>query len=274
MQNLHTHTTYVDGKLSAEKMILEAIDRGCQTLGFSEHSFVPFDEYYSMNPEMTVDYMNEINTLKKKYEGKIDVFLGLELDFFTTWWPKEGLEYILATSHYAKVSDEQGNYTHFAIDSGFKRLNYLADAYYGGDYYSIVEAYYKTVSGLAKKAKIDIVGHFDLIAKYNYDNEIFDEEHPRYIKASLRAMEILLESCKLFEVNTGAMYRVDKTEPYPSKFLLKELYKRGGEVVITSDSHDAESLCFKYDEMRDLLKSIGFKTQKRLTNKGFVDEML
>jgi histidinol-phosphatase (PHP family) len=87
-------------------------------------------------------------------------------------------------------------------------------------------------------------------------------------------MEAILEHNRIFEVNTGAMYRYNKSEPYPSKNLLMELKKRGGEVLLTSDSHDAASLCYAFDEMRDVLKSCGFTYQKRLTKNGFIDELL
>jgi histidinol-phosphatase (PHP family) len=87
-------------------------------------------------------------------------------------------------------------------------------------------------------------------------------------------MDAILKNCKLFEVNSGAMYRLGKPEPYPSMFLIKELFKRGGEVIITSDSHDADSICHKFGEIRELLKTCGFKYSKRLTKSGFIDVAL
>jgi len=124
------------------------------------------------------------------------------------------------------------------------------------------------------KTSADIIAHFDLITKYNMNGSLFDESHPRYVSAALGAMGEILRSCRLFEVNTGAMYRFGKPEPYPSAFLLGELCKRGGEVIITSDSHDAESICYKYGEMRELLKSCGYKYAKQLAKGGFIDVML
>ena len=42
-RDLHIHTTFCDGKNSAEEMVLAAIDRGLKTIGFSSHSYLPFD---------------------------------------------------------------------------------------------------------------------------------------------------------------------------------------------------------------------------------------
>jgi len=70
------------------------------------------------------------------------------------------------------------------------------------------------------------------------------------------------------------MYRFNKREPYPSVFLLKELQKRGGEVILSSDSHDAQSLCHKFGAMQQLVQACGFKYIKRLTSDGFIDVYL
>ena len=39
-QNLHTHTTYTDGKNTPEEVVLEALARGFDSVGFSEHSYL------------------------------------------------------------------------------------------------------------------------------------------------------------------------------------------------------------------------------------------
>ena len=44
-QNLHIHSTYADGKDTPEEIIQEAIKRGYDSIGFSEHSFMPFSDY-------------------------------------------------------------------------------------------------------------------------------------------------------------------------------------------------------------------------------------
>ena len=41
-QNLHIHTTYAGGKDTPEEMVCEAIARGVDSIGFSEHSYISF----------------------------------------------------------------------------------------------------------------------------------------------------------------------------------------------------------------------------------------
>ena len=267
-QNLHTHTTYCDGALSVEDMVLAAIQKGGGSIGFSEHSYVPFDEEYSMKLDDTPSYINDVNVLKEKYAGEIDVFLGLELDYFTDIVP-DGLEYIIGAAHHV---EKDGQF--ITIDGWAEHLADMNEKHFGGDYYAMAESYFATIAKIVEKTDADIVGHFDLISKNNVNNSMFDETHPRYVKAALDAMEQVLEKCKLFEVNTGAMFRRGSTTPYPSVYLLKELQKRGGEIILSSDSHSADSLYFKFDEMVELVKACGFKSIKRFTKDGFVDEML
>jgi len=270
LQNLHTHTTYCDGRLTAEEMIQAAIEKSGSSIGFSEHSYVAFDEEYSMKLCDTPLYIAEINSLKQKHKDKIEVYLGIEVDYFTdVECVPEGFDYIIGTVHHI---EKDGKY--LTIDATLENLEKIRDEYFGGDYYALAEAYYETITKLPEKFKIDIIGHFDLIAKQNIDSRLFDETNPRYMAAATNAMEQILTKCRIFEVNTGGMYRRGVKTPYPSKNLLTELQKRGGEELLSSDSHDADSLYYMFDEMKELVKSCGFTHIKRLTKDGFMDEKL
>ena len=268
LQNLHTHTTYCDGTLSVEDMIIAAVKCGGSSIGFSEHSYVPFDKEFSMDLEDTPGYMSEVTALKEKYMNDIDIFLGIEMDYFTDIVPK-GMEYVIGAVHHVNKDGQD-----ITIDGGTEHIIEMCKRHFDGDYYFMAESYFATAANVACKTNADIIAHFDLIAKRNIDGCLFDETHPRYKKAALDSMDKLLTKCKLFEINTGAMFRYGKTMPYPSEFLLRELHKRGGEIIFSSDSHCAQSLYYKFDEMRELARSCGFKYFKRLTKDGFLDEVL
>ena len=105
--------------------------------------------------------------------------------------------------------------------------------YYGGDFYAYAEDYYKIVADIYRKTKCDIVGHFDLITKFNQDDALFDTKDERYRNAALAAVRALLKTPDAFEINTGAIARGLRTEPYPAKFILDEIYREGGEVLLT-----------------------------------------
>ena len=131
--NYHTHTTYCDGKSTPEEIVLSAIGKGFSEIGFSGHGYTPFDLSYCMKD--TVGYIDEINALKKKYDGKITIYCGAEEDAFSPV-DREKFDYIIGSAHYLCVD---GKY--YPVDSGFEGLKEclrlfdndavkLADAYY------------------------------------------------------------------------------------------------------------------------------------------------
>ena len=268
LQNLHSHTIYCDGSLTLEQMVNAAIKKRCDSFGFSGHSYAPFDEKHCMSPENTRTYKREIEQLKEKYKGEIELYRGIEQEYHSEQPPGD-VDYIIGAVHYIKKGDAL-----VCIDGGAKWQKQECETNYGCDYYAMSEGYYETVADVARKTNADIIAHFDLVVKYNFGGKLFDETHPRYVSAAIDAMNEILKNCKLFEVNTGAMYRFDKPEPYPSIFLLKKLRERGGEVILSSDSHDAESICHKFDEMKQLLKACGYKYIKQLTKNGFINTPL
>ena len=106
--------------------------------------------------------------------------------------------------------------------------------------------------------KPDILAHIDLIKKLNANGEFFDEESPRYKAAALKALQAAKANDCLLEVNTGGVYRGYRKDFYPGPWLLGEWQKMGGKVIITSDSHDINSLTYGFDEAAAAIKAAGF----------------
>ena len=77
MKNFHTHTTYCDGKNTAEEMILAAINQGFTVLGFSGDSHTSIAPSYCMTTDETRRYINELKALREKYADKIRIYIGL-----------------------------------------------------------------------------------------------------------------------------------------------------------------------------------------------------
>ena len=97
--DLHMHTTYCDGLNTAEEMIVSAIDKGLSVVGLSGHSFTPHDTCYCMSREGTLQYIDEVKRLREKYEGRIKVLLGLEMDYYADT-DTAPYDYIIGSVHY------------------------------------------------------------------------------------------------------------------------------------------------------------------------------
>ena len=68
-QNLHTHSTYCDGKNSIRDMIETAIEKKFDILGFSGHGYMPLDNC-SMSVENTRKYIAEVTAMKEEYKDR------------------------------------------------------------------------------------------------------------------------------------------------------------------------------------------------------------
>ena len=114
----------------------------------------------------------------------------------------------------------------------------------------------------------------DSIKKLNANGEFFDEESPRYKAAALKALQAAKANDCLLEVNTGGVYRGYRKDFYPGPWLLGEWQKMGGKVIITSDSHDINSLTYGFDEAAAAIKAAGFTSVQVLTGNGFETQEL
>ena len=103
LKNFHTHTTYCDGKNTAEEMILAAVNQGFTALGFSGHSHTSIDPSYCMTTADTRRYIDEIKALRKKYADKIRIYIGLEADLYTDETDLSEFDYTIGSVHYVEV---------------------------------------------------------------------------------------------------------------------------------------------------------------------------
>ena len=263
-QNLHVHTNYADGKDTPEEIIIAAIQKGFTSIGFSEHSYMPFSSYpYQMTVPQTEDYKKEIAALKDKYKGMIDIFCGMEFESFSEQ-PTDGFDYLIGSVHYIDI-----NGTPLGFDRGLEEtLDYINDNF-GGDGLAFAKKYYETVACLPERRSFDIIGHFDLLTKNNEKGGFINTSSKQYLDMGMEAIHALKDKIPFFEVNTGAISRGYRSAPYPQMDFIKEFYNLGFGAVITSDCHNKHFLDCFYDESRELLAAAGFRSQWILTDHGF-----
>lgn len=267
LSNIHTHTVYCDGKNTPEEMILSAIEKGFSSLGFSGHAYMPHNDTYCMSPDKTLKYIDEINTLKEKYKDKIEIYLGCECDL-TSIIDRPKYDYIIGSVHFAKAADGALCEVDHSEDMF---INYVNN-YFDGDYLKFAKSYYESVAQIGK-LKPDIVGHVDLIVKYNEGNKYFDQTCKKYLDMAFDAIDAIMPDCDLFEINTGAISRGYNTI-YPAPPLLKRLCEKGARITLTSDCHDADFLDCSYRESVEILKHAGFKSAYVMLGGKFVEQPL
>ena len=265
-QNLHTHTRYGDGKNTPEEMVLGAIQAGCGSLGFSEHSpLLPAMDPagWSMAEADLPAYRAELQRLRKQYQGTLDIFLGLELDIDSPS-PAGSFDYLLGSTH---MVQKDGLY--LSVDESPESFAKTVREHFGGDSLAFAAAYYQREAQIVDQTGCQIIGHFDLVSKFNEGGRFFDETHPRYIAAAMEALEVLLRQDAIFEINPKAVSRGWRSVPYPAPIFLQTIYRQGGRICITSDSHSADTITHAFPQAVELAQSCGFQETWILTRNGF-----
>lgn len=255
--NCHTHTVFCDGKNTPEEMLLAAIDKGFTCLGFSFHSPMTPDAVWTVRPEKLPAYTAEIRRLQRLYGDKIEILHGIELDRDYCGVDPADYDYVIAAVHQLTKGD-----LHFDVDYTAETLCKYCDMLYGGDWLLLAADYYARVADFVCRIKPTIVAHLDLIEKFNEDGALFDSGDPAYRTLVCGCIDKILAACPdvLFEVNTGAMYRCGKQQPYPAPFLLRHLHKRGAKVIVTADAHTTDALDFAFDKAIAAVREAGFDT--------------
>ncbi len=245
MTDFHLHTVYCDGKNTPEEMVLAAIDKGMESIGVCCHGYTDFDLRYCIKKEKIADFIAEVNALKIKYSDKIKVLCGVEQDAFSDT-PTDGFDYVVASAHYLKNGD-----VYTPIDEDINWLTDAVERFYNGDFIAMCKDYYSTVSSIFGK-RCDIIGHIDLVRKFNGDGKLFDEHDAKYLELVYAAVDKLLPLNKPFEINTGAISRGYRSDPYPQSEVIDYIARKGGKLILSSDAHSAQNLCYKFESYEKL----------------------
>ncbi len=251
LTNYHTHTTFCDGKNTVNEVVETAIKKGFNALGFSGHGYTPYDESYCIKD--FDGYVKKVNEAKNKYKDKIQIYLGVEEDCFAPV-NKSKLDYVIGSCHYI---NKDGVY--YSIDGSYELYKKSLKAF-DGNVLAYAEEYYSTFCDYILKRKPDIIGHFDLITKYDELENNYFSNNPEYDKIAEKYLRIALKSNCIFEVNVGAVTKGYKNPPYPAENLLNVIKRSDGKIILSADCHDAEKLDCNFTETTKFLKNIGFNS--------------
>lgn len=250
--NFHTHTTLCDGHDTPNEVAAMAVQLGMTQLGFSGHMDVDIHMDWPV-------YLQTINELKRKYAGQLDILCGVELDRHMQPDAAPGAEYAIASTHFVRCKDGQLA----CVDWDEERSRKLCETEFGGDWYKLCAEYFaqeaQVVDVLGEHVPRLVIGHFDLVSKFNDRMHAFDETDARYVGPALEAMHYLaVEKDVAFEINTGAYVRGLKSELYPRQELLCELARMGGRIFINADAHHKEYLMGGFAKAYARAKKAGF----------------
>ena len=265
LSNVHTHTTFCDGKASARDMAQAACNLGFVSLGFSGHSPLPYENDWAMKNEDLPRYVETVRALKEEYRGKMEIALGIELDADSRIDLSE-FEYVLGSLH---TLNKDG--ASFPVDASPELLYTCCDELFGGDFLALMRYYYDKLYDFVKRQPFTVLGHFDLPLKYNKNGKFIDESDKKYRSLSLEALDGILDLRPelIVEINTGGILRAGRPYPYPAPILLERLKERRARMTLTADAHRPDGLAAAYDSTAELLLQIGINELYRFEKGKF-----
>ena len=264
LSNYHTHTVFCDGKCTADEMAAAAASLGFRRLGFSGHGYVPFEGlFHGMAPDAMPLYREAVMEAKRKYAGRLDIFYGVENDSINML-PAGGFDYTIGSVHCITCGG-----AYYSVDSREDITERAIAAEFGGDGMAYAIAYFKAVEEFASEKRADILGHIDLVRRFNAGGaRFFDEGDPRYRRAAEGAMAKAAGSGYFVEVSTSPLVKGISGETYPANFLLKCARELGAKVVVNSDAHSAAHLNYAFGAAEAALAAAGFKERWELAPGG------
>lgn len=272
--NYHTHCFFCDGKGEPEDYIKKAISLNFHSLGFSSHAPVHLPSSWTMKEENLNDYVETIKMLKEKYKDQIEIYCGLEIDYFpgisgpdSNKFKELELDYTIGSVHFMKNKDT-GEY--LTVDGDEEEYARIIEVFFKGDVQTFVAEYYGLIRGMLSEHKPDIVGHLDLVRKNNNNQRYFNETEDWYKEEVFKTLEEIKKSGAILEVNTGAIARGYLTTPYPSPWILKECYELDIPITLNSDGHSPENLDAFFDESLNMLRYAGYKQIYFMNNKRWI----
>lgn len=247
--NYHTHTTWCDGASPAEEVVRAALAKGFDAIGFSPHMAYPLARAWELAPAEAGAYVAEIRALGRKYEGRILVFCGGEADYIRGVTAPErsrysalGLDYIIGSVHSVMAPDG----AEVQVDASPEELARGIAAHFGGDGAAFVKAYFAQEREMLG-FDFDVVGHPDLVRKFNVRHPYFDDSAKWYLEELEKTADAVAASGKTVEVNTGAISRGWLDDAYPSPLFRGLLRERGVRFILSSDSHAAGTVDCAFD---------------------------
>jgi histidinol-phosphatase (PHP family) len=250
MVDYHMHTTFSDGKDTYLSYLEVARKKDLAEIGFSDHiTLVPVD--WSVK-EIDFPVLREnLKNLCNNFSEDVQVRFGLEMDYFPG--KEEEIRQIIS---YFPVDYVIGS-IHFIDDWNYDSDQSLYGKWPNNELYHM---YFSLIQQAAKSGLFDIIGHFDLIKKFQCwpetDQSALYEE----------TLKIIKEANVVIELNTSGLDR-PCNEFFPNREILSMACKLGVQVTLGSDAHQPNQVARHFDSAIALLKEVGYSKITRFRNR-------
>lgn len=269
--NYHSHNNFCDGSDDPVIYAEEAIKLGLVAYGFSSHAPVGFETNWCIPGNKLDEYINTVIKLKEDFKSKIQLFLGLEIDFipgfagYTRNLNKYSqLDYFIGSVHFV---DQFENGNHWNIDTSYELFKDGLKQIFKGDIRKAATRFYEITRQMLEEDRPDIIGHLDKIKMFNNKGHFFNENEKWYVDQVDLTIDKIKQTGGIVEVNTRGYYRYQQPDLYPGLWIIEKLVKKGIPLMINSDSHKPDEIIGGFNYATPLLKEIKVNEVFALYNK-------
>jgi histidinol-phosphatase (PHP family) len=249
----HMHSTCSDGSAAISEMAEAAFEKGMTTIAITDHVPLPFDTRYAMKMANMADYRKEITRVKRLYEGRMAVKSGLEIEYIPGH--KDWLASIASMDWditIASIHTLVAGGTRCLVNGNETDFHTCLNTLFKKDIRALCRAYYHTLQEAVLTGWFDIVGHMDVLKKFNTHHRFFNETDAWYGKLVEDTLDAVRDRKMKLEINMGGMAH-PVAEPYPSPWIVKRAQKKGIALVMGSDAHHPGAIGQGFDLVRKML---------------------
>lgn len=243
----HVHT-YLCGHAegTVEESIESAIAKGFDEIGIADHLPLLYvdDPSLSMSRDQLEFYVDTVQGLKERYRSRIKVLLGIEADYHpptlddvASMLSAHPFDYVIGSIHIV------GNWI-FDDPRELKRYDGLdLDRFY-------IE-YLESLKAMTETGLYDIVGHPDLVKKFDKRASVDLAPHYRSLLEAIDAAGMC------YEVNTAGL-RWPAREVYPEVAFVKLAAGIGVPVTLGSDAHKPDDVGRDFETSVKIIQDSGY----------------
>jgi len=264
LPSYHMHTRWSDGLATVESMVHQAAATGFEEIGISDHlAILPGAQPappWAIPPQRLAEYVEAVRNAARGAD--IAVRVGVELEFFPETFDEllnlvapHPFDFLIGSVHF------DGN---FPIDADPRHWEHLSQA----EVDTVHRHYWQRVADLARKGRVDFIGHLDLVKKFAFPAVANMDA------VVAAALEAVAAAGLPVELNTAGWYKPCQ-DAYPSERLLRECCRRGIPVLISDDAHETAHIGRDFQRATEVLRRIGYretlafaKRQRRVLSLG------
>ncbi len=238
LTNYHSHCLYCDGRADMEPFVRFALSAGFTAYGFSSHAPLPFPTAWTMEWDRMHDYLAEIERLKQKYDERIELYAGLEIDYLnessnpaSPMFKRLPLDFRIGSVHL--IYNAQSEVVD--IDLPVWKFRQMVVREFHGDVDLVVRLYYSRLLRMVELGGFEVLGHAD---KLHYNASCYRPGlivEPWYDQLVRHCFEEIARRGYIVEVNTKAY--LEQGVFFPDARYFPFLHDLGIRVQVNSDAH-------------------------------------